>query len=68
MLELPIAWILAAQTTGGAMGSIMAPAKVILGCTTVGLNGKEGQVISRLLFICAAILLFIGIIVFAVTG
>jgi lactate permease len=67
MLKLPIAWILAAQTTGGALGSIMAPAKVILGCTTVGLDGKEGQVISRLLFTCTAIILFIGLIVFVVT-
>jgi lactate permease len=42
--------ILAAQTAGGALGSIISPAKVIVGCSTVGLNGKEGQVLGKLLF------------------
>jgi lactate permease len=34
--------ILAAQTAGGAVGSMFAPAKVIVGCSTVALGGKEG--------------------------
>jgi lactate permease len=37
--------ILAAQTTGGALGSMIAPAKIIVGCSTVGLAGKEGPVL-----------------------
>jgi len=37
--------ILAAQTAGGAVGSLFAPAKVILGCSTVGLGGQEGGVL-----------------------
>jgi len=37
--------ILAAQTAGGAVGSLFAPAKIILGCSTVGLGGKEGPVL-----------------------
>ena len=37
--------ILAAQTAGGAIGSLFAPAKVIVGCSTVGLGGKEGPVL-----------------------
>ena len=61
LLRLPPAWILAAQTTGAALGSIMAPAKVILGCNTVGMEGKEGQVISRLILICMAIIFTIGL-------
>jgi lactate permease len=36
--------ILAAQTAGGAVGSMFAPAKVIVGCSTVGLGGDEGPV------------------------
>jgi lactate permease len=39
--------LLAAQTTGGAIGSMLAPAKVILGCSTVGLGGREGPAIRR---------------------
>ena len=37
--------ILAAQTAGGAVGSMFAPAKVIVGCSTVELGGKEGPVL-----------------------
>jgi lactate permease len=37
--------ILAAQTAGGAVGSLFAPAKIIVGCSTVGLGGEEGPVL-----------------------
>jgi lactate permease len=37
--------ILAGQTAGGAVGSLFAPAKVIVGCSTVGLGGEEGPVL-----------------------
>lgn len=42
-ISVPI--ILAAQTTGGAVGSMIAPAKIIVGCSTVGLNGQEAPVL-----------------------
>jgi lactate permease len=45
LLDLPVGLILAAQTTGGALGGIIAPAKIIVGCSTVGLSGREGPVI-----------------------
>jgi lactate permease len=45
LLGLPPAVLLAAQTTGGALGSMIAPAKIIVGCSTVGLAGKEGPVV-----------------------
>jgi lactate permease len=38
--------ILAAQTTGGALGSMIAPAKILVGCSTVGLSGKEAPVLQ----------------------
>jgi lactate permease len=41
--------ILAAQTTGGALGSMIAPAKILVGCSTVGLSGKEGPVLKATL-------------------
>ncbi len=41
--------ILAAQTTGGALGSMIAPAKILVGCSTVGLSGKEGTVLKATL-------------------
>jgi lactate permease len=47
VLGLPTAVILAAQTTGGALGSMVAPAKIIVGCSTAGLAGQEGPVIRQ---------------------
>ncbi len=47
LLELNVGLILAAQTTGGALGSIIAPAKIIVGCSTVGLTGREGPVVRQ---------------------
>lgn len=58
ILELSIPIILAAQTAGGSIGSVMAPAKIIVGCTTTGLTGKEGNVLRKLVvydFILVAI-------------
>jgi len=46
---LSAALILAAQTTGGALGSMIAPAKILVGCSTVGLSGKEGPVLKATL-------------------
>ena len=46
---ISVALILAAQTTGGALGSMIAPAKIIVGCSTVGLSGQEGPVLKSTL-------------------
>jgi lactate permease len=46
---LSTALILAAQTTGGALGSMIAPAKILVGCSTVGLSGREGPVLKATL-------------------
>lgn len=47
MISVPI--ILAAQTTGGSLGSMLAPAKIIVGCSTAGLAGREGDVLKKTL-------------------
>jgi lactate permease len=39
--------ILAAQTTGGAVGSTFAPAKIIVACSTVNLGGKESEALGN---------------------
>jgi lactate permease len=49
LLDLNVMLILGAQTAGGALGSVLAPAKVIVGCSTVGLAGEEGAVMRKLL-------------------
>lgn len=48
ILGLPAAAILAAQTAGGAFGSVIAPAKLIVGASTAGLVGDEGLALRRL--------------------
>lgn len=60
------ALILAAQTTGGALGSMIAPAKIIVGCSTVGLSGKEGPVLRATLVYGLAITAVIGLATLAV--
>jgi len=63
LLNLSVPLILAAQTAGGSMGSMMAPAKVILGCATVGLANQESTVINKILIYGFGLVLFTGILV-----
>ena len=49
LLNLAVPLILAAQTAGGSVGSVLAPAKVIVGCSTVGLAGEEGDVMHKII-------------------
>ena len=64
-LGLSIAPILAAQTAGGAIGSILAPAKILLGCSTVKIGGGERQVMSKLLVYVMMIVTLMGLITLA---
>ncbi len=45
LLHIAPAVLLAAQTAGGSLGSMIAPAKLIVGCSTVGLAGRDGDVL-----------------------
>jgi lactate permease len=49
--------ILAAQTAGGAIGSVIAPAKVIVGASTAGMGGREGDILRRMLGYTIALIL-----------
>jgi lactate permease len=42
MLSLRVPIVLALHNAGAAVGSVFAPAKIIVGCSTVGLAGQEG--------------------------
>jgi lactate permease len=52
--------LIAAQTTGGSLGSMIAPAKLIVGCSTVGLRGRDGEVLRITLPISLLIGLAMG--------
>jgi lactate permease len=53
--------VLSAQTTGGSVGSMLAPAKIIVGCSTAGLSGREGQVLKKTLVPGLLISAFVGL-------
>lgn len=60
--NLNVLVILAAQTAGGALGSMMSPTKIIVGCSTVGLAGQEGAVMRRTLLYGVVILMALGLL------
>jgi lactate permease len=65
ILGLPAAVILAAQTTGGALGSVAAPTKVIVGASTAGLEGSEGEILRKLLPAVCLLVLVISLLTMA---
>jgi lactate permease len=54
--------ILAAQTAGGAIGSVLSPAKIVVGASTAGMAGSEGMVMRRMLVYGGALVLLVGIV------
>ena len=65
LLALSVPVILAGQTAGASLGSVLAPAKVIVGCSTVGLAGQEGPVIRRMLILGLIPVAFVALFTFA---
>jgi lactate permease len=57
-----VPWILAAQTTGGAIGSVVAPTKVVVGASTARMGGREGEVMSALLKYVGLLILVVSVI------
>lgn len=61
LLGLPPAVILAAQTAGAGLASVMAPAKVVVGASTAGMAGKEGDVMRRLVINAVILVLLVSV-------
>lgn len=57
--------ILAAQTAGGALGTMISPSKVLLATTTANIVGEEGTVIRALLWPVTVISLLMGLVIVA---
>jgi lactate permease len=62
LLRISALVILGAQTTGGALGSMLAPAKIIVGCSTTGLVGREGEILKTTIPVGLIITSVIGIL------
>jgi lactate permease len=54
--------ILAGQTAGAAVASVMAPTKVVVGASTAGMAGREGEVMRSLLGYAGMLILLISIL------
>jgi lactate permease len=49
LLGYPVPIILAAQTAGAGLASVVAPAKIVVGTSTADLAGREGEVMLKML-------------------
>jgi lactate permease len=67
VLNLSVPLILAAQTAGGAIGSMFAPAKVVVGASTVP-GANDGEVLKRITLYGLAITALIGLIVLVISN
>ena len=65
LLNVDAATVLGAQSAGGAIGSAISPSKIILGTTTAGILGSEGEVMKKLIGITVPAAIVIGVLVFA---
>lgn len=63
ILGLSVPLILAAQTAGGALGSIIAPTKIVVGASTAGVGGIEGSILRHLLGYTALLIALISLVV-----
>ncbi len=51
-LSLPVTAIVAAQGFGAAVGNIVCPHNIVAGAATVGLAGRESEILRRMLLPC----------------
>jgi lactate permease len=61
LLGLNIVIILAAQTAGAAIASVMAPTKIVVGASTAGMEGREGDVMRKVTVYVVLLLLLISL-------
>jgi len=67
-LGLPVAWLLAGQGVGAAIGNIVCPHNLIAAAAAVGLAGREAEILRRTLLPCLAVLLLTGATLAALVG
>jgi lactate permease len=67
-LGLPAVAIVAAQGFGAAVGNIVCPHNIVAGAATVGLAGREGEVLRRTTLPCLLYLALGGAAVAALVG
>ncbi|MBN1963074.1 MAG: L-lactate permease [Anaerolineae bacterium] len=64
LLGLNVLLVLGVQTASAAIASVFAPAKIIVGASTVGAGGDEGLILRRLLVYGGVLLLVLALLAF----
>ncbi|NIV11332.1 MAG: hypothetical protein GWN62_08625, partial [Aliifodinibius sp.] len=62
ILQYPEVIILAGQTAGAAVASVVAPTKIIVGASTAGMTGREGEVMRSMIIYTAILVLVISML------
>jgi lactate permease len=62
LLGYQAALILAGQTAGAALASVMAPTKVVVGASTAGMAGQEGDIMRKILVYTGLLVLLISLL------
>ena len=65
LLSYPVAIILAGQTAGAGLASVVAPAKIVVGTSTADLAGREGEVMRKMLPYIIVLVLLISLLTMA---
>ena len=64
LLSISAAIILAGQTAGAGLASVVAPAKIVVGTSTADLAGREGEVMRKMLPYIIVLVLLISLLTF----
>ena len=64
LMGLSVGMVLAIQTSAASIASLLAPAKILVGASTVGISGDEGTVLRNLLLYGGLLLLIIAVLGF----
>ena len=62
LLHVSPALVLGAQTAGASIGAAISPSKIILGTTTAGILGKEGEVLKKVMPVAIPAAVVVGVL------
>ena len=65
LLGFSVPFILAAQTAGAGLGSVLAPTKVVVGASTAGMAGREGDIMRQLLVYTGLLVALVSLLTLA---
>ena len=66
LLGYSVPLLLAAQTAGAAIVSVLAPTKIVVGASTAGMAGREGIILRRLIPYGGVLLVVLSLVVWLV--